>query len=110
MATNDNNTNDKPRSLFIVPPGMMSKRDIARAEKMAHICIVECEKPAEVRVLEGPLPGNIGAQAAAALQVFRYVVDNSGSYTNFAGSDLQRMFLKLVLNSAVPQPVQKVGK
>lgn len=96
----------KARPLFIVKPKTMSRTDIRRAEKLTGICVVECDDPASVRLLEPPIDAEIGLQARAALKIFRMMV-NGGQHNTvtYNKSDVMRWFLDmLIAGSPIPEP------
>jgi hypothetical protein len=52
---------------LLVKTGTVSRRDIARAERLSFLCIVECSDPESSRFLEPPsLISNLDDQARAA--------------------------------------------
>lgn len=107
----DDKAKERIKPLFLVKPKSMSRRDIRRAEKEAGIVIVECEEPQTTRLLEPPIDQEIEVQARAALQLMRYVLNNTaGPTTTFYGSNLVKFFVDAMIYQPPPSRVEKVAK
>ncbi len=101
----------KVKPLFLIKPKSMSPRDIRRAEKLAGICIAECEAPEQARFLEPPLDATIDAQARAALALMRYVIDNTTNpSTIFYGANLVKWFVEKLIAAPTVNRVPPVTK
>lgn len=97
------------KPLFLIKPNSMSARDIRRAEKLAGICIAECEAPEAARFLEPPIDADIDVQARAALSLMRYIVTETSTTTAmFYGSTLIKRFVDMVIASPRPPVVPHV--
>lgn len=102
-------TTTKLRPLFLITPGTMSRKDIRRAEQQCGICIAECKAPEQARFLEPPSLVDADAQARAALQLFRYIVQQTqGTTTTFYGVNLVRQFVDTLLSAPRPANVPRV--
>jgi len=94
------------RPLFLVKPGTVSRRDIARAEKQSGICIVECSDTESARFCEPPLHANLDDQARAALSLLRMVLTQQS--VDFKRGDLTKWFAQALLDGKRPEPVKPV--
>jgi hypothetical protein len=83
------------KPLFLVKPGSVSRKDIARAEKHSGICIVECSEPETARYQELPMAYDLNDQARAALSLMRMVV--SANTVDFKRGDLTKWFIDALL-------------
>lgn len=88
-----------PKPLFLVRTGTMSREDIARAEALADVCIVECSEPEAARYCDPPITADIDVQARAALSIMRTVLASPNN--TVYRSDITKWFVEMVLN---PEP------
>lgn len=99
------------KPLFLVKPGAITATDIERAERECGICIIECETPDAVRLLEPPIDAGIDAQASAALSLTRMVLNHEGnSYTTFTKAGLIEWFTRALMYGSQPKAVAKVKR
>ncbi len=107
--TNEQRTRIKP--LFLIKPKTIGARDIRRAEKMAGICIIECQEPEAARFLEPPIDAEIDVQARAALSLMRYIMRNTTSATQtYYASTLIQTFVDALMYAPTPAKVPSVKK
>jgi hypothetical protein len=87
----------------------MSKRDIARTERKGGILIVECSKPDATRFAEPPLDAELDVQARAAMQLVRWIIGKSTTYST-SNSDATQFFVRTLLDGGRPPSVETVKK
>ena len=83
------------KPMFLVKPGTVSRKDIARAERHSGICIIECAEPESARYQELPLMYDLNDQARAALSLMRSVI--ASPTPDFKRGDLTRWFIEALL-------------
>jgi len=94
-----------PKPLLLIKPGSMKPEDIKRAERLADVCIVECDDSASARFATPPPHANTEAQAAAAMRVLHWVSRQTG-VVNCA--ELTKYFTNFLLEQ--PKPLEQVKK
>lgn len=99
----------KPLPVLLVKPGTVSKEDIARAETLGFICIIECTEPEVSRFVEPPIMANIDEQARAAMRLMRYIVYETNAPT-LDRDGLVRLLVKALLDGHQPAPVTRPKK
>lgn len=88
------------KPLFLIKPGTIKKEDIARAERHAGVCIVECDDPEGARFLSQIPAGDITAQGYAALKVIEWI--SSLNDTTIYKSQITQYFTSLIVAQAKP--------
>lgn len=94
--------------LFLVKTGTVSREDIQRAKDECGVTIIESSEPDEARFLDPPVSTTVDDQAKAALATVRMVTSSDKS--SFYPSDIMRLFLRVLFDSRLPQPVKKVKR
>lgn len=94
------NTTPLIKPVVILPKNAMSLKDMGLLRE-AGICVVECDKPEDVRYLDPP-PMGYSEVDKAAIQLFRSVMTGEMGYPPFRGN-MAEAYAAMLLKGLPPE-------
>ena len=93
---------------LLVKPGAMSKRDIARLERLGGILAVECADPESAKFVEAPFHGDIDDLSRAAMELLKLVLVQPNP--DFTRATLTKWYVDILVSGKRPGAVPPVKR
>lgn len=101
------NTNQRMRPVIILPPGEITKEDIAILRENG-MCVVEAKDPSKVRFVEPP-PLGYSVQERAAIALCRWVMGHDNPGANWSRRELAAKLADFFCEGSPLEPLPRIA-